>query len=138
MGGSPELLAKGCRSEGDRIQGGFILQMWASASFLFFVGAEVLHALAATQEVEMWPSSTPTEGVWKGGSNQYSFFLGILVVQACLAAGWGQGGPCDLQVLDKRRGFMLCNPSMRVALREPSEATGTAVEGVGVPCSLVL
>lgn len=69
VGESPEPLAKGCRSEGDRIQAGFILQMWTSASFSFFVGAEVLRALAAAQEVEMWPSSTPAEGVWKGGSN---------------------------------------------------------------------
>ena len=110
-------LAKGCHSQGDRIQGGFILQTWASASSSFFVGAEALHALAATWEAEMWPGSTPVEGVWKGGSNQYSCFLGILVAQACLVAGCGQGGSCDLQVLEKRIRFMQCHPSMRAALR---------------------
>lgn len=129
-------LAKGCRSQGDRIWGGFIFQSWASASSSFFVGEEALHALAATWEAEIWPSSTPAEGLWKGGSDQYSHVLGILVAQACLVVGWGQGGPCDLQVLDKRRGFMQCNPSMRAALREPGEAAGMPVEGVGVACSL--
>lgn len=84
------------------VQGGFILQACVSASSLFFVGAKTLPDLAAAWEAEMCPSSTPAEGVWKGGGSQRSHFLGILVAQTCLVAGWGQGGPCDFQVLEKR------------------------------------
>ena len=57
------------------------------------------------------------------------------MAQAGLVAGWGQG-PCDLQVLEKRKRFMRCNPSIAAALREPSEAARMPVEAVGVPFSL--
>lgn len=58
-------LAKWCNSQGDKNWEGFILQLWARASSLFSVGTEALYALAATREAGMWPSSTPTEEVWK-------------------------------------------------------------------------
>lgn len=119
------------------VQGGLILQACVSASSLFFVVAK---ALAATWEAEIWPSSSSAEGVWKGGGSQCSYFLGFLVAQACLVAGWGQGGPCDFQVVEKRRGFVQDNPLMRTAVSKPGEAAGISVKGVGVllvhPCSL--
>lgn len=81
------------------------MQAWASVSSAS-MGAGALHALAATWEAERWPSSTPAEGIWKGESNQYLRFLVNLVAQACLVVGCRQGGPCDLQILEKRRAFM--------------------------------
>lgn len=119
------------------MQGGFILQACSSANPLFFVVAKALPALAATWEAEIWPSSTPAEGVWKGGGSQCSHFLGILVAQTCQVC-WGQGGPCDFQILEKRRGLMQDNPLVRTAASKPDEAAGISMKGVGVPylCSL--
>lgn len=48
-------------------------------------------------------------------------------------AGWGQGGPCDLQILEKRRGFMQCNLLFEL---HSESLVRLPVEGVGVPCSL--
>lgn len=122
------------------IHGGFILQTGTSTSSLFFVVQKALPALSATWIAGIWPSSIPAERVWKGGDSQRSHFLGILVAQTCLVAGWGQGGPCYFQVLEKKRRFMQDNPLMRTAVSKPVDAAGISVKGVGValvhPCSL--
>lgn len=122
------------------IQGGFILQTGVSTSSLVFGVPKALPALRATWVAGIWISGIPAERVWKGGDSQHSHFLGVLVAQTCLVAGWGQGGPCDFQLLGNRRGFMQDNPLMRTSVSKPIEAAGVSVKGVGLalvhPCSL--
>lgn len=83
------------------------------------------------------PAAPQLRGSEMKGAISIRAFLGILVVQACPVAGWGQGGSCDLQALEKGRKFMqvytlLWEPHSESLVRQQ----GMPVKEAGVPCSL--
>lgn len=120
-------LAKGCHSQTESGQGLFcrLGVVWALHSLW---GQKLCMPWLPDGRKKCGPVTCQLRGSGMKGAISIHAFLGILVAQAFLVSGWGHGGSCDLQVLEKGRRFMQCNLPMRATLTEPGETAGDACE----------